>query len=130
MFRIPKSETFAVTVQASLATDRPGRYAEGSFTAVFKRPSTDRYIEIIEGLRDIVGDGMSVRKVVEYKADVMRETLDRVEGIGDEAGKELPPEDQLRTVLETLPLLNAAFDAFAEAYTGSAAKNLKPSPNR
>ena len=131
MFRIPSSETFAATVEASLATDRPGRYAEGSFTAVFKRPSTERYIELIEGLRDLAGEGMtSLRRVIDYKVDVMREVLDRVEGIGDEQGKELAQADQLRVVFDTLPLLNAAFDSFVESYTGSAAKNSKPSPRR
>lgn len=133
MFRIPKSETFSTTVEASLPSDRPGKYIEGTFTAVFLRPSKDRYVEIIEGLQGIVQAGMTtgidVGRVVDYKTRVLEEVLQRIEGIGDDTG-ELPPDAQRRAVLDTLPLLNATFDSFTDAYTGSAAKNSNRSPKR
>lgn len=128
MFRIPQTETFTAKVTASIPTDTG--FVEGTFEAVYRRVSTDRYADLVsEVVHDAFEGGTTLPEVIRKRRAALDEVLEGVRKIGDEKG-ELEPDEQRRIVLHTLPLTNAAWDAFISHYTGAAAKNSKPSPRR
>lgn len=103
----------------------------GTFTARFRYISKERYAELIDQAQALAADGDTrISDLLNWKARVIEELLTSVEGIADADGKPLDQDSARRAVLEHLPLLNAAFDAFVSCYGGAAAKNSKTSRSR
>lgn len=132
MLKIQKITTFAVPVNVSLPTDKPGQTNDGDFTARFKHCSDEEYLAVLDGLRDVgdEGDLPRMRDFVKYKRDKLRELLVSIEGIGDTNGTAYPPDEQLDIVFGDLVMTLATFDAFVGGYNTAPAKNSKRSPKR
>lgn len=105
-------ETFTATVPVTL----PGESREQRFTATFRHYNR----EALEGL---VAEQMKDDELLQL-------VLVKVEGIGDEPGRELPPEQQIATVRGDVTLSTAAIRAFFDQLTGAAAKNSPRSRGR
>lgn len=119
MYKVKKVNTIAITVEASQATDQPGKRSEGAFTAVCtKLPDAEA-----RNLMDDVANG-------EMTVDQARDRfLVGVSGIGDESG-EWPPEEQLQFVRGDLALSNLVVLSYMQEIGGAAAKNAKKSRAR
>ncbi|MFA5589794.1 MAG: hypothetical protein WDA70_03625 [Lysobacteraceae bacterium] len=123
--------TFAGTAFASLPTDKPGVYNEGSFTCHFNYLEDADVNTFLDDLQALGGDEQpgKLGKSLGYQYAFVKRILVSVEGIAGESGN-LPPETQFDIVLSNQTLWLAALKAFLENRNGAPAKNSKPSQKR
>lgn len=96
------SETFTKTVKVRFATNN-NTFREGDFKATFKRISKDRLNEMLDPDANY------------SQSEVLDEVLVGVSGIGKTPTEELPPEEQLAWVKNSIECCNAAFRDFFTA---------------
>jgi hypothetical protein len=137
MLKLTQTSTFATTVKVRLPTERPGVFNEGDFTARFKFVEPDKFLEFVDGVREVgeVDDHgnrqlATTLEITQYQREVLGQVLEGVEGIGDGNGTAFEPDKQKEMVFAHLTLLQATFDAFFSGYRAAPAKNSKRSPKR
>lgn len=97
---IPKT-TFRAKVTVRFATDKPGVFKEGDFTAEFKRIDQDKVDEMLD-------DEWA-------QSAVLDEVLVSVEGIGRSPSEPLPPEEALQLVKTHPECVGATVRAFFQS---------------
>lgn len=121
MYKVKKVNTIAITVEASQATDEPGKRSEGSFTAVCKKLPDGEARDLLDSMA--AGD---------TTVDAVRDrVLVSVSGIGGEGEtQEWPADEQLQFVRSDLALSNLVVMAYMREIGGADAKNVKKSRAR
>ena len=115
MLKITKDRTFKKTVRVALpsATKVDG-VEKVEFIAVFKAISQKE----VDAYRDATSESGT--------ADIqkfLRQIIVGVEGVGDEAGNPMEPEDALEAILDDVALCTAAVDVFNATNTKAKAGN-------
>lgn len=94
-----QSDTFTKTVKVRFATNND-TFREGDFRATFRRISKERLDELLDAENGYT------------QSEVLDEVLVSVSGIGRTATDELPADEQLKWVKNSVECCNAAFRDF------------------
>lgn len=122
--KISTTRHFPVTVDINAQDMR------GSFVAHVERLDDQRLAEIVDGMREMVERGATTSQLFDYRREVLRLHVDRIEGLADDDGKMDPKGAALEFVISNPACALETFEALLSGQTSAAVKNSKPSRSR